>query len=51
MLVLSRRDGETILLRLPNGEEIEVTLISGGPCKLGISAPAEVEIVRTELDE
>ena len=50
-MVLSRRDGETILLRLPNGEEIEVTLISGGPCKLGIIAPAEVEIVRTELDE
>ena len=50
-MVLTRRDGETILLRLPNGDEIEVTLISGGPCRLGITAPAEVEIVRTEIAE
>lgn len=51
MLVLTRRDGETIRLLLPNGDEIEVTLISGGPCRLGITAPAEVEIVRTEIAE
>ncbi len=51
MLVLTRRDGETILLRLPNGDEIEITLISGGPCRIGITAAPEVEIVRTELDE
>ena len=51
MLVLTRRYGETILLRLPNGDEIEVRVISGGPCKLGITAPAEVEIVRNELTE
>jgi len=51
MLVLTRRDGETILLRLPGGEEIEITLISGGPCRLGITAPADVEVVRTELAE
>jgi len=51
MLVLTRRDGETILLRLPNGDEIEVTLISGGPCRLGITAPGDVEIVRDELTE
>jgi len=51
MLVLTRRDGETIRLRLPNGDEIEVTLISGGPCKLGISAPDDVEVVRTEIAE
>ena len=43
MLVLTRRDGETILLRLPNGDEIEVTLISGGPCRLGITAPDDVD--------
>ena len=47
-MVLSRRDGETILLRLPNGEEIEVTLISGGPCRIGITAAPEVEIVRSD---
>jgi len=48
MLVLSRRDGETILLRLPNGEEIEIMLISGGPCRIGITAAPEVEIVRDD---
>ena len=51
MLVLTRRDGETVRLRLPNGDEIEVTLISGGPCRLGITAPDTVEIERTEIAE
>jgi carbon storage regulator CsrA len=51
MLVLTRRDGETIRLRLPNGDEIEITLISGGPCRLGITAPGDVEIERTEIAE
>ena len=51
MLVLTRRDGEAILLRLPNGDEIEVTLISGGPCRLGITAPGDAEIECTELAE
>jgi len=51
MLVLTRRDGETIVLRLPNGDEIEITLISGGPCRLGITARDDVEIVRDEIPE
>ena len=51
MLVLTRRDGETIRLRLPNGDEIEVTLISGGTCRIGITAPGDVEIARTEIVE
>jgi len=51
MLVLTRRDGETILLRLSNSEKIEVSLISAGPCRLGITAPADVAIVRNELTE
>jgi len=38
MLVLTRRHGETIKLRLPSGDEIEITLISRGPCKIGITA-------------
>ena len=50
-MVLTRRDGETVRLRLPNGDEIEVTLISGGPCKLGITAPGDVEIERNEIAE
>jgi len=36
MLVLTRRDGETILIRISTGEKIEVSLISGGPCRLGL---------------
>ena len=51
MLVLTRRDGETILLRLPKGDEIEITVISDGPCKLGITAPGDVEIIRDEITE
>jgi len=51
MLVLTRRDGETIRLLLTNGEEIEIMLISGGPCRIGITAAPEVEIVRNELAE
>lgn len=51
MLVLTRRDGETIILRLPNCDEIEVTPISGGPCRLGITAPDDVQIERTEIAE
>ena len=51
MLVVTRRDGETIRLRLPSGDEIEITLISGGHCRLGITSPREVELVGDELTE
>ncbi|MSX32978.1 MAG: hypothetical protein F2736_04200 [Actinobacteria bacterium] len=37
MLVLTRRDGETIGLRLPNGDEIEVALIGGEQLSRGSS--------------
>lgn len=49
MLVLTRRAGERIRLLLPNGDEIEVTVISGGPCRLSITAPGDVETERTQL--
>jgi carbon storage regulator len=47
MLVLARKIGERILI----GEEVEVTIISvrGDQVRIGIAAPAEVNICRAEL--
>jgi carbon storage regulator len=47
MLVLSRRAGERIQI----GDSIVVTVVRVGPqeVRLGIDAPHEVEIVRSEL--
>lgn len=47
MLVLSRRIGETLNI----GEEITLTVlgISGNQVRVGIEAPKEVNIVRSEL--
>jgi len=53
MLVLTRREGESIRI----GRDVvvtitEVTHIHGRPrCRVGIQAPANVHIVRTELEE
>ncbi|ACX68074.1 carbon storage regulator CsrA [Paenibacillus sp. FSL H8-0457] len=49
MLVLSRKRGQTILIN--NEIEIFVSSIDGESVKLGISAPAEVSILRKELAE
>lgn len=49
MLVLSRKLGEKICL----GEEITVTVLAirGGQVRLGITAPADVRVLRGELVE
>ena len=49
MLVLRRRAGESLLI----GDEIELRVleISGGQVKLGVIAPREIAIRRTELEE
>ena len=49
MLVLSRKIGEQLLI----GDSIVVTVVRIGPhdVRIGIEAPAEVEIVRSELVE
>lgn len=49
MLVLSRKSGESIRI----GEHITVTLIRsrGNRVRLGVDAPSEVEILRSELIE
>ena len=51
MLILSRRIGETLILELPTGEQIDVVLleVKGSQGRLGIDAPPEVHIVREEL--
>jgi carbon storage regulator len=47
MLVLSRKIGEQILI----GDSVVVTVVRINPqeVRIGIEAPSEVEIVRTEL--
>lgn len=47
MLVLSRKVGEQILI----GDSITVTVVRVNPndVRIGIEAPADVEILRTEL--
>lgn len=47
MLVIRRRAGEAVLI----GETVEITVIdvTGSRVKLGIQAPAEVPILRKEI--
>lgn len=47
MLVLSRKIGERILI----GDQVTVTVvrITGGGVRLGIEAPAEMAVIREEL--
>lgn len=49
MLVLTRKEGERILI----GENISVTVvrIAGGGVRLGVDAPPEVPVMRSELKE
>lgn len=50
MLVLSRHKDETIVLTGEFGKiEIMVTDIAGGQVRLGINAPKEVKVMRSEL--
>ena len=49
MLVLSRKVGERILI----GDDIRVTIVrvTGGGVRVGIEAPASLNVVREELKE
>ena len=51
MLILTRRLGETLIIELPTGERIEVTVlgIKGNQVRIGTDAPDEISIVREEL--
>ena len=48
MLVLSRNQGQTIVI----DDRIEITVlkVKGGGIRIGIEAPAEVSIRRSELE-
>ena len=47
MLVLSRRIGETLIIN--DNIEVKVLGISGGQVRLGINAPKEVSVHRSEV--
>ena len=51
MLILTRRPGETLIIELPTGERIEVTVleVKGNQVRIGTAAPGEISIVREEL--
>ena len=51
MLVLSRKEGETITITLPNGKEIIVSLVQlrRSSARIGIEAPPEIHVLRSEL--
>lgn len=50
MLVLSRKEGESLMI----GDQISITILSieaGGQVNIGVSAPKEVLILRSELQK
>jgi len=53
MLILTRRPGETLIITLPTGEQIKVTVlgIKGNQVRIGTDAPEAISIVREELLE
>lgn len=53
MLVLSRKKDEKIILRIEGHEDIELTVVridNLNKVRLGIDAPPDVTIIRSELD-
>jgi carbon storage regulator CsrA len=53
MLAISRRAGESVTMFLPDGRLIEVVVYATGnkTVRIGIEAPQDVDIYRTELIE
>ena len=51
MLILTRRIGDTLVIELPDGQEIRVTVTSlnGQQVRLGTEAPREIKVRREEL--
>ena len=50
MLVLSRKEGESLII----GDQISITILSieaGGQVNIGVSAPKEVLVLRSELQK
>jgi carbon storage regulator len=52
MLVLSRREGEALILNTSDGEiVVSIELLQGRQVKVGIEAPQSVRVLRDELVE
>ena len=53
MLILTRRPGESLIIELPTGERIQVTVleVKGNQIRIGTNAPDDIAIVREELLE
>jgi carbon storage regulator len=53
MLVISRKPGERFIIKTESGERIEVVIhrVNGNCVRIGIEAPNDVRIIRSELDE
>ena len=53
MLVLTRRNGEKLLMTNDDGIDIEVSIlrINGNSVRIGIEAPGEIFILRAEVEE
>ena len=53
MLVLSRKPGESITVKLPSGDLIEFKVLSqhSGRTSIGIEAPRDCRVRRSELPE
>lgn len=51
MLVLTRRSGESIFFILEDGREIQMLILEQkqGQCRIGISAPQTIKILREEV--
>jgi carbon storage regulator CsrA len=50
MLILTRRPGESLVFTFPDDLDLEpITIITLQDRRIGIEAPDEVEIVRSEL--
>ena len=51
LLILTRCVGEILVIELPNGESIEVTVTSlnGDQVRLGTNAPEDIHVRREEL--
>lgn len=51
MLALKRKKGESITVTLPDGRVMvfEIVDVRGETVRVGVEAPADVQILRTEL--
>ncbi|MEN8762209.1 MAG: carbon storage regulator [Thiogranum sp.] len=53
MLILTRRQGETLIIETSDGQQIELTVLEvrGNQVRIGTNAPDDMAIVREELLE